>query len=144
MIQLKRLHEDAVLPSRGSLLATGYDLHSVEEVVIPVGDTVLVPTGLALMHPPGHPGLDIQIRSRSGLAVKHQISVPNAPGTIDLDYQGEIKVALINLGVTDYVVRKGDRVAQMVFGLVTYLPMTLSDLPFPDIYTERGDGGFGS
>jgi dUTP pyrophosphatase len=97
-----------------------------------------VATGLALAIPHGY---EIQVRPRSGLALKHGISVPNAPGTIDSDYRGELKVILINHGQTPFEVRRGDRIAQLVFAPVVQASwLKVDDLD----ETERGAGGFGS
>ncbi len=87
------------------------DLHAVEEVVLEPGVPALVPTGLAIELPPGY---EAQIRPRSGLALRHAITLPNAPATIDPGYRGEIRVILLNLGRAPYRVHKGDRIAQMV------------------------------
>lgn len=144
MIVLSKLHPEAVTPTRATDKATGYDLYSIENVTIGIGETALVGTGLQLADIPPYDNLDIQIRSRSGLAAKHQVSVANAPGTIDRDYQGEIKVVLINLGETNYQVNKGDRIAQMVFGVVMHPNIVLLNEAGRPVPTKRGDGGFGS
>jgi dUTP pyrophosphatase len=97
----------------------------------------LVPTGFALAIEPGY---EIQVRPRSGLAVKHGISIPNAPGTIDADYRGEVMVALINLSQKPYTLRRGDRMAQLVLARVCRANLVQSD----DLdETERNEGGFG-
>lgn len=113
------------------------DLHAVEAMVLPAGETRLVPTGLAIELPPG---FEAQIRPRSGLALKHSITLPNSPATIDPGYRGEIKVILLNLGKHDFPIQKGDRIAQMViarYEAVEWFESELSD-------SQRGVGGFGS
>src|ERR1700722_13131032 len=89
----------------------GMDLHSVEAVMLGPGETKLVPTGLAIELPPG---FEAQIRPRSGLALKHSITLPNSPATIDPGYRGELRVILLNLGPADFEIHPGDRIAQMV------------------------------
>lgn len=106
--------------------------------VIAPGDRALVPTGLALAIPIGYEG---QVRPRSGLALRHGITVANSPGTIDADYRGELKVILINLGVEPFEIRHGERIAQLILAPVALLEVREVDvLPV----AERGDGGFGS
>ncbi len=97
----------------------------------------MVPTGLSLELPPGY---EAQIRPRSGLALKHAITLPNAPATIDPGYRGEIRIILLNLGAADYVVERGDRIAQMV--IARYEPVEWVEGELSE--TVRGDGGFGS
>jgi dUTP pyrophosphatase len=114
------------------------DVVSAEDVTIAPGARHAVATGLALAIPPG---FEIQVRPRSGLALKHGISVPNTPGTIDSDYRGEVKVILINLGADAFEVRRGDRVAQLVLAPVTRAAwLAVEELD----ETARGEGGFGS
>jgi len=118
--------------------AAGFDLHSIEDVVINPGERKLIGTGLAFEIEKGY---EVQIRPRSGLAFKHGITVLNSPGTIDSDYRGEIKVLLINLGNEKFEIKKGDRIAQAVIAPVIQAEIievdSLSD-------TKRGAGGFGS
>ncbi len=114
------------------------DLRSAEALTIRPGARALVPTGIAIALPFG---MEAQVRPRSGLAVKLGVTVLNAPGTIDWDYRGEIKVPLINLGTDDFIIARGDRIAQMVFAKVEVV--TLGEVATLDD-TERGDGGFGS
>lgn len=102
------------------------------------GQRVLVPTGLAIALPSGHEG---QVRPRSGLAVKHGVTVINAPGTIDEDYRGEVKVALVNLGQAPFVIAPGERIAQLVLARVEHLAVSEVDALET---TSRGAGGFGS
>ena len=119
--------------------AAGVDLRAAVEadLVIEPGARALVPTGLAIEIPPGHEG---QVRPRSGLALEHGITLPNAPGTIDADYRGELKVILMNLGEQPFAVRLGDRIAQLVVAPITRTTFveveTISQ-------TGRGSGGFG-
>jgi dUTP pyrophosphatase len=110
---------------------------SDEPVTLQPGERALVPTGIAIAMPAG---MEAQVRPRSGLAVKHGVTVLNAPGTIDADYRGEIKVPLINLGQEPFVVRRGERIAQMVFQLLPEIRLVEADELDS---TERGEGGFG-
>ncbi|MGB6854695.1 MAG: dUTP diphosphatase, partial [Thermoanaerobaculia bacterium] len=102
------------------------------------GERLLVPTGLILELPPGWEG---QVRPRSGLAVRHGIGLLNSPGTIDSDYRGEVRVLLVNLGSEPFVVRRGDRIAQLVVAPVAAVEVREAGSLSP---TDRGDGGFGS
>jgi dUTP pyrophosphatase len=129
---------DLPLPSYATVGAAGMDLRSAESLTIKPGARALVATGIAIALPEK---IEAQVRPRSGLAVKHGITVLNAPGTIDWDYRGEIKVPLINLGQEDFVIAKGDRIAQMVFAKVEVVQLEESS-SLDD--TERGAGGFGS
>jgi dUTP pyrophosphatase len=120
--------------------SSGLDLCAAlkKEITLSRGQIALVPSGFAISLPRG---FEAQVRPRSGLAVKHGIGIINAPGTIDADYRGEIKVALINLGTEDYTIRRGDRIAQMVIQRV-YQARFLAVEELDE--TDRGDGGFGS
>ncbi len=138
-IRIQRIHPDAVLPSyaHGPSEDAGMDLHAVETVVLEPGVPRLVPTGLIIELPPGY---EAQVRPRSGLALKHAISMPNAPGTIDPGYRGELRVLLINLGRESYTVHPGDRIAQMIvarYEAVEWLEGEPAE-------SRRGAGGFGS
>ncbi len=113
------------------------DLHAVEDVVLPPGETKLVATGLAIELPAGY---EAQIRPRSGLALKHSITLPNAPATIDPGYRGELRVILLNLGRADFEIRRGDRIAQMVIARYEAVEWEEGDLA----ESKRGAGGFGS
>ena len=119
--------------------AAGLDVYAAvtEPLTIPPGRVVAVPTGVHLEIPPGY---EAQVRPRSGLALRHGIGIPNGPGTIDSDYRGELQVLLINFGSEPYVVRRGDRVAQLVFASVARVSLTVAE-ELQD--TVRGDGGFG-
>jgi dUTP pyrophosphatase len=137
-VQIKKVHPDAIVPKYQTAGAAGVDLCSVEDVTIGEGDKALVATGLSMAIPHGWEG---QVRPRSGLAVKSALTVLNSPGTIDSDYRGEVKVILINHGHGVFHVRKGDRIAQMVFALVGRAEFDeVQDLES----TGRGAGGFGS
>lgn len=131
--------EGAELPSYGSELASGADVRARlhEEMVILPGQSILVPTGLKMAIPPGY---EIQVRPRSGLALKHQITVLNTPGTIDADYRGEVCVILINHGQQNFTVSPGMRIAQLVLAPVVQARFTLAG---ELIETVRGSGGFG-
>lgn len=140
-VQIKRLpgNEDIPLPRKMSEWAAGFDLHAAvrEPVTLMPGERKLIPAGFAMSMPPE---LEAQIRPRSGLAFKHGITALNAPGTIDADYRGEIKVLLINHGQEPFTIHRLDRIAQMVLQVVPKVELVevdeLSD-------TERGSGGFG-
>ncbi len=126
------------LPAYATAGAAGMDVVSAEDVTIAPAARHAVATGLALAIPEG---FEIQVRPRSGLALKHGITVPNTPGTIDSDYRGELKVILINHGSEPFEIRRGDRVAQLVLAPVTragWVEVTTLD------ETARGAGGFGS
>lgn len=134
------LEEHAVgAPEYQSEHAAGMDLVAAvdREVEIAPGEVVAVPTGLRLEIPVGYEG---QVRPRSGLAAKHAIGVPNAPGTIDADYRGEVKVLLVNLGRAPYRVQRGDRIAQLVIAPVVRAAI---EVVASLTTTARGDGGFG-
>ena len=133
---VKRLNEHATLPARGSPLAAGYDLTSSEDVSIPKGTRGLVGTGIAFTVPHQTYG---RIAPRSGLAVKKGIQV--GAGVIDRDYTGEVKVALFNHGDEDFVIKKGDRIAQLIIEKIEMPEVKLVD---ELLVTERGEGGFGS
>jgi dUTP diphosphatase len=134
------LEEHAVgAPEYQSEHAAGMDLVAAidREVEIAPGEVVAVPTGLRLEIPVGYEG---QVRPRSGLAAKHAIGVPNAPGTIDADYRGEVKVLLVNLGRSPYRVQRGDRIGQLVIAPVVRAAI---EVVASLTTTARGDGGFG-
>ncbi len=129
---------DLPLPFYATTGSAGMDLRSAESLTLKPGARALVATGIAIALPDTH---EAQVRPRSGLAVKHGVTVLNSPGTIDADYRGEIKVPLINHGTDDFVIARGDRIAQMVVAPVT--TVELVDVETLD-ETERGAGGFGS
>lgn len=132
--------EGLPLPAYETDGAAGCDLRAAVEapLSIPPGGRALVPTGLCIALPHGFEG---QVRPRSGLALKHGVTVLNAPGTIDADYRGEVQVALVNLGSWAYVVERGARIAQLVVAPVTQVAFT--EVEALDA-TARGAGGFGS
>jgi dUTP pyrophosphatase len=133
---VKKLNVDAVVPSRGSEGAAGYDLSSVADMTVPAGGRVPIPTGLSFRIPETTYG---KIASRSGLAKKYGIGV--LTGTIDADYRGEVFVMLYNTSERDFIVNKGDRIAQMIL-IKIETPDVSVVLEIDD--TARGDGGFGS
>ncbi|MEP3421375.1 MAG: dUTP diphosphatase [Erythrobacter sp.] len=139
-VELKRLPhgEGLPLPAYATDGAAGMDVVSAEDVTLAPGARYAVATGLALAIPKNY---EIQVRPRSGLALKHGITVPNTPGTIDSDYRGELKVILINHGDADFLIARGDRVAQLVVApLVQAVFVEVDELDA----TQRGTGGFGS
>lgn len=137
-LAFRRIHPDAVLPAYAHPSDAGMDVKSVDELVIPVGKRALVHTGLVMMLPPGY---EAQVRSRSGLALKHGVMVLNSPGTIDSGYRGEVGVILANFGDAPFAVAKGDKVAQLVIAPVTQ-PEIVESAEVDE--TDRGTGGFGS
>lgn len=139
-VEIMRLprNEDLPLPAYETAGAAGMDLRAAESVTLKPGARHLVPTGLAIAVPPG---FEAQVRPRSGLAVKHGVTVLNSPGTIDSDYRGEVKVPLINHGQDDFVITRGDRIAQMVIAPVSRISWAEVDGLGE---TVRGTGSFGS
>ncbi len=133
-----QLSPDAAVPIYATPGAAGADLTCAESITLQPGERRLVPTGLRMAIPAGY---EVQIRPRSGLALRHGISMVNTPGTIDSDYRGEIGVLLINLGSETVVLEKGERVAQMVLAPVVQAEFELVDELQP---SDRGEGGFGS
>ena len=140
-IQIKRCGPYAGnLPSYATTGSAGMDLHAAidEQLIIPAGGIVMVPTGIAIALPSGY---ECQVRSRSGLAAKSGVFALNAPGTIDSDYRGEIKVILANFSKQDYIVQSQERIAQIVIAAYTIVEWN----PVDELTeTERGTGGFGS
>ena len=138
----KRLNPRAIVPAYQSVGAAGMDLAAClpegERVTLGPGDIRLIPLGFAMAIPAGFEG---QVRPRSGLATRHGITVPNAPGTVDSDYRGEMKVALVNLGREPFSIEHGTRIAQLVIAAVARASVQeVADLD----ETARGGGGFGS
>ncbi len=131
--------EDLILPGYESEYAAGMDIGAavVEPVCLAPGEIQLLPTNICVSIPHGY---EIQVRPRSGLAVKHGITLVNSPGTIDSDYRGEIRLAVINLGKAAYTIVRGDRIAQLVLA-----PVVRAELQLVDELdgTVRGSGGFG-
>lgn len=140
MLRVRRLRPSATVPARASAGAAGLDLVADLDapLVLAPGARAAVPTGIAVALPAGHEG---QVRPRSGLAAREGVTVLNAPGTIDEDYRGEIKVLLVNLGDRAVTLRAGDRVAQLVIASVAR--PTVVEVDALDA-TTRGAGGFGS
>ena len=137
---IKKLNKAVNTPEYKTSGSSGLDLEAFLEndLIVKSNETVLVPTGLSIAI---DQSLEIQIRPRSGLAAKNNITVLNTPGTIDSDYRGEIKVILINLGKNDFVIKNGDRIAQMVICPIIKLEFEIVD-ELPN--SPRGLGGFGS
>ena len=138
-IKITLRSDSAQMPEYSTAHSSGMDLKAAikKPLKIKPGEVCLVPTGLALEIPPGYEG---QVRPRSGLAIKHGISIVNAPGTIDADSRGEVGVILINLGKKDFVIRPGDRIAQLVISPVVKAKLVqVKSLN----QTVRGKGGFG-
>ena len=138
-IRVKRLHPEARLPfyAHGPDEDAGLDICALEDVLLEPNLPAVVPTGLAFEIPAG---FEAQIRPRSGLALRHAVTLPNAPATIDPGYRGELKIILLNLGRSPYQVHAGDRIAQMViarYEAVEWVEGELAD-------SARGEGGFGS
>ncbi|MBV5272041.1 MAG: dUTP diphosphatase [Afipia sp.] len=143
-VEIQRLPhaEGLALPAYQSAHAAGLDLLAAvpddKPLTMAPGQRALVPTGLMIAVPPGH---EAQVRPRSGLALKHGVTVLNAPGTVDADYRGEVSVLLINHGDAPFTIRRGERIAQLVIATVTQANLVaVASLPT----TDRGSGGFGS
>jgi dUTP pyrophosphatase len=136
-IQVLTLGEGLELPRYQTKGSAGMDVRAAHDVTIYVGLTTLVKCGFKLACPEGY---EVQIRPRSGLALKHSVTVVNTPGTIDSDYRGEVGVILINHGQAPYVIKRGDRIAQLVVARVEQAPIrVVHQLSI----TDRGEGGFG-
>lgn len=139
-VKIRRLPhgEGLALPVYATAGAAGMDVLSAEDLTLAPGARHAVATGFALAIPEGY---EIQVRPRSGLALKHGISLPNTPGTIDSDYRGELKIILINLGDEPFAIQRGDRIAQLVLA-----PVVLAQWQEVENLdgTVRGEGGFGS
>lgn len=131
--------DEIPLPTYATSGSAGMDVCAAvtSDLTIAPGETVLVPTGFRIELPPGH---EAQVRPRSGLAAKHGVGILNSPGTIDSDYRGEVKVILTNFGREPYIVRRGDRIAQMV--VARYERVSWQQVSALDD-TTRGEGGFG-
>ena len=143
-IGIRRLPHSAGLPERASAGSAGYDLRAATDAAVRVepGARALVPTGLILGLPPGY---EAQIRPRSGLAYRQGLTVLNAPGTIDSDYRGEVKLLLVNLGQRPITIERGERLAQMVVAAVPEISFRDDDtLGARPVAGRRNDGGFGS
>lgn len=130
--------EEGFLPDYATPGSAGMDLRASEDALLQPGEVRAVGTGIRIAVPEGY---EAQVRPRSGLALKHGISIPNAPGTIDSDYRGEVRVILINFGNEPFLIQRGDRIAQLVVAPVARAEWErVCDLP----ETVRGEGGFGS
>ena len=139
-IQIKKLSNAVLIPKYETSGSSGMDIaaHIEENIIINPGEKALVPTGFSLAIPNGY---EVQIRPRSGLATKKSVTVLNTPGTIDADYRGEVKVILINLSKEKFIVRNGERIAQMVVCPIAQVQLDEVKELFE---TDRGSGGFGS
>lgn len=140
-VKIKVLEKDGLnLPKYGTELSAGADIYSYnqEPIELKAGETKLIPTGLQLDIPDGY---EIQLRPRSGLALKHQLTMLNTPATIDADYKGEIGVILTNLGKENFIIEPGMRIAQMVLNRVEQIKWEITDNIGE---SDRGVGGFGS
>jgi len=137
--RLSEATKDIPLPEYATDGSAGMDIRAAVEgeFILKAGETALVPTGFAVALPPGY---EAQVRPRSGLAIKNRVGILNAPGTIDSDYRGEVKVVLTNFGREDFVIRRGDRIAQMI--IAPYVRAVWDERPALE-ETERGAGGFG-
>ncbi len=138
-VKIQKIDKSAKLPHRMSTHAAGYDLYSCHQqnILLKKGEVKLVPTGIAISLPAGY---EAQIRPRSGLAIKHGIGVLNAPGTIDADYRGEIKIILFNYGKEDFIITPGTRIAQMIIAKHEIVDFAVTEELDE---TTRGSGGFG-
>lgn len=137
VVKLVKMHEAAVLPQKATEGSAGFDLVSIEDGTIIGGSRAVFRTGIGMELPPGY---EAQVRPRSGLALKHGLTVLNSPGTIDSDYRGEVKVIIANHGPT-YAVKAGDKIAQVVVQRVPSIDFEVVDALSE---TDRGAGGFGS
>lgn len=137
-VKFLKLDKEAQIPFFASEEAAGFDFHALESASIKAGKSAFIRTGLSVELPQGY---ELQVRSRSGLALKNSIVVLNSPGTIDSDYRGEIKIILMNFGASDFGVKKGDRIAQ---GVVNKLPQVIIKEVDSITPTKRGAQGFGS
>ncbi|MDR0449958.1 MAG: dUTP diphosphatase [Treponema sp.] len=140
VVKIVKKDPSLALPRYETAGASGMDLRAflAEDVEIPPGGRVSLPTGLFLQIPPGY---EAQVRPRSGIAARYGVTVLNSPGTIDADYRGELRILLINLGSESFRVRNGDRIAQLVIGPVSRALLEEGSVLAE---TERGSGGFGS
>ena len=136
ILYIKKLHPDAITPTKGTPVAAGYDLYCIEDFEIPARERAMISTGIAVHIPHGCYG---RVAPRSSLALKFGIDV--GAGVIDEDYRGELKVILFNHSNNNFVGKKGERIAQLIIEQICHCPITVVD----DLnQTERGEGGFGS
>jgi dUTP pyrophosphatase len=141
-VQITRISDaakDIPLPNYATEKSAGMDICAAidGEFILKAGETALIPSGFAIALPEGY---EAQIRPRSGLAIKHQVTVLNSPGTIDADYRGEVKVILTNFGKSDFIIKRGERIAQMVIARYSRIEWDERDSLEA---TQRGAGGFG-
>lgn len=151
LVRIRRIHPRAALPEYQTAHAAGMDLAACLDAPmrVDVGQIVIVPCGFAMALPHGYEG---QVRARSGLATRHGITLPNSPGTIDADYRGELKVAIINLGREPFTIEHGMRIAQLIIAPVAHARIVETDELDPPAAEAivaraarvRGEGGFGS
>lgn len=137
-VKVKLLNSEARVPEKATTHSAGFDICSAEELLLKKHEYALISTGISLEM---NAGMEAQVRPRSGLAVKHGITVLNSPGTIDSDYRGEVKVALINHSNEDFLIEKGMRIAQLIFSQVLAVRLEAAENLTE---TARGQGGFGS
>lgn len=147
-LKVKKIHPDAIIPTRAHATDSGMDLYSLEKVILAPGETMIIKTGIAMDIPPGY---EIQVRPRSGLSARTKLRVANSPATVDSGYQSDISVIMFHSGVRDIglqysdaniTINKGDRIAQAVL-----CPVVLAELEEVTDFnneTERGTNGFGS
>ncbi len=140
-VRIKKLSNNAILPNYATTHSAGVDLCALidEDIILKKGDISIIPTGIAIALPDGY---EAQIRPRSGFAAKNGITVLNTPGTIDADYRGELRVILINHGQSDFVIKNGMRIAQMI--IAPYSVAAFIENNFDETETDRGVSGFGS
>ena len=136
--KVEKISEDAILPFKAHQSDAGFDVFANEEIVIPSGESRAIKTGIRMELPEW---TEAQVRPRSGLALKHAVTVLNSPGTIDAGYRGEVKIILINHGKTDFVVEKGMKMAQMVIAPVMKIQMEEGCV---NLDSDRKEAGFGS
>lgn len=136
-VKIKKLSEKAIIPEYKKSGDAGFDFHCLEETVVPAGRAAIIRTGLAFAVPEGY---EMQIRMRSGAALRSPLIIPNAPATIDSGYRGEIGIIVRNVGSTDYIVHENERIAQGVIAPVMKAVFDIVDI-LP--YSERGVGGYG-
>jgi dUTP pyrophosphatase len=137
-LKIKRIDNEAILPEYAHPGDSGMDLFSVEEKILESGQSTVIRTGIKIELPPG---TEAQVRPRSGIALRHSVTVLNSPGTIDEQYRGEIKIILINHGKDIFKIEKGMKIAQMV--IMPVIRVTITEVNEIS-ETKRGEGGFGS
>ncbi|RDU73152.1 dUTP diphosphatase [Helicobacter aurati] len=137
IVKFCKLDKEAVIPTFGSEEASGFDFYALHSCCIKTNEHALIRTGLSMELPKGY---EMQVRPRSGLALRHKITILNSPGTVDSDYRGELLIIIVNFG-EDFIIRKGDRIAQ---GVVQKLPIVKIVEVSTLNSTERGEKGFGS